>query len=70
MVYGPICHSKHSKRTRQLKFKRELRNFPSRNNPASHLELNENKVMELLEDLSNILRAFLIKQFFTSACRI
>ena len=65
MVYGPICHSKHGKRTRQLKFKRELRN-----NPASHLELNENKVMELLEDLSNILRAFLIKQFFTSACRI
>ena len=29
-------------------------------------ELNEKEVIELLEDLSNILRAFLIKQLFHS----
>ena len=34
------------------------------------LELNEKEAIILLEDLSNILGAFLIKQFSTRACWI
>ena len=39
--------------TRQLKIKRKLKNFPSRNNSGENryaLELNEKEVIELLEN--------------------
>ena len=49
-----------------IKIKRELKIFPSRINGGRPSELNENEVMELLEDLSNILGDFLIKQLFHS----
>ena len=44
--------SKCGKRTRQLKSKKELKNFPSRNNGENRFapELNEKKVIELLEN--------------------
>ena len=47
--------SKYGKRTRQLKFKKELNNFTSRNTMAAGknrfaLELNEKEVIELLEN--------------------
>lgn len=38
---------KYGKRTRQFKFKRELKHFPSRNNGAP--ELKEKEAIELLE---------------------
>ena len=62
-------YGKYGKRTRQLKFKRGLKKFPSQETMAAggHCfapELNEKEVIELLEDLSNILGAFLIKQLF------
>ena len=61
---------KYGKRARQLKIKRELYNFPSRNNggrrKSPRTGLNEKEVIELLKDLSNILRAFSIKQLFHS----
>jgi len=44
---------KYGKRTRQLKIKRKLNNFPSRNNTGENccaLELNEKEVIELLEN--------------------
>ena len=44
--------------------KREIKNFGRENRVA--LELNEKEVIELLQDLSNILGAFLIKQIFAS----
>ena len=43
---------KYGKRTRQLKIKRKLKNFPSRNDTGENccaLELNEKEVIELLE---------------------
>jgi len=53
---------KSGKVTRQLKFKRELKHFPSRNKAVDENrfapELDEKEVIELLEDLSNILGAF------------
>ena len=60
---------KYGKRTRQLKIKRELKNFPSRRNGGRRkslrtAELNEKEVIESREDLPNILGAFLIKQLF------
>ena len=54
----------------QLKLKRELKIFPQETMAAGKhrfaQELNEKEVIELLEDLSNILGAFLIKQLFHS----
>ena len=44
--------------------KREIKHFGRENRVA--LELNEKEVIELLQDLSNILGAFLIKQVFPS----
>ena len=45
---------KYGKRTRQLKIKRELTNFPSRNNGGCENrfapELNEKEIIELLEN--------------------
>ena len=45
---------KYGKRTRQLKFKKELKNFPSTNNGGRRKslppELNEKEVIELLEN--------------------
>ena len=62
--------SKYGKRTRQLKITRELKIFPQETMVAVENrfapELNEKGVIELLEDLSNILGAFLIKQLFYS----
>ena len=58
---------KHGKRTGQLKIKWELKIYGGRR--RSHRdapELNEKEVTELLEDLSNILGAFLMKQLFHS----
>ena len=54
-----------------LKIIRELKKFPSKNNggPFENRfvpELNDKEVIELLEDLPNILGAFLIQQFFNS----
>ena len=53
---------KYGKRTRQLKFKRELKISPQETMAASENrfapELSENEVIELLEDLSNILGRF------------
>ena len=44
----------YGKRTRQLKFKKKLKNFPSKTMAASEnrfaLELNEKEVIELLEN--------------------
>ena len=46
--------SKYDKRTRQLKFKNEIKNFPSRNNGGQRKSLrtgeNEKEVIELLEN--------------------
>ena len=45
--------NKYGKRTRQLKIKRKLKSFPSRNNSGENrcaLEFNEKKVIELLEN--------------------
>ena len=57
---------KYGKLTCQCKIKKELKIFPQETMTASenHFvpELNEKEVIELLEDLSNILGAFLIKQ--------
>ena len=44
-----------AKRTRQLKFKEELKHFPSRNNSGQRktlrwIELNEKEVIEVLEN--------------------
>ena len=59
--------SKYGKRTHQL-FKRDI--FPQETMAGGENrfapELNEKEVIELLEDLSNILGAFLIKQSFHS----
>ena len=57
--------SKYGKRTHQL-FKRDI--FPQETMAGAKIapELNEKEVIELLEDLSNILGAFLIKQSFHS----
>ena len=56
---------KYGKRTRQLKFKRELNTFPQETTAAGENrfapELNEKEFIELLENLSNLLWAFLIK---------
>ena len=56
-----------SVRARQLEFKKELKIFPQETAPTGKNrfapELNEKEVIELLEDLSNILGAFLIKRF-------
>ena len=44
---------KYGKRTRQLKFKKELNNFPSRINGGENLfapELNEKEVVELFQN--------------------
>ena len=41
--------SKYGKRTRQLKFKKELKNFPSRNN-GGRRKSNEKEVIEQLEN--------------------
>ena len=54
-----------------LKFKSELKHFPSQQTMAAGenpfvLELNEKELIELLEELSHILGAFLIKQLFHS----
>ena len=47
------------KRARQLKFKRNLKNFPQETTAAGENgfapELNQKEVIELLEDLCNIL---------------
>ena len=47
-------NSKYGKRTRQLKFKKELKNVPSRNNSGRQkslrTELNEKEVIEPLEN--------------------
>ena len=52
MVYTII--SKYGKRTCQLKFKKELKNSPSRNNVGNEncfaLKLNEKEVIALLEN--------------------
>ena len=57
---------KYGKRTHQLKIKRKLKIFPQETMAASENrftpELNEKEVTELLEELCNILGAFLIKQ--------
>ena len=48
--------SKYGERTRQLKFKKELRNFPSRNNSGWRKFaplLNEQEVIELLENATS-----------------
>ena len=70
MVYEPTFY-KYGKRTRQLKFKKELKKiFPQETMAAGENRfapgLNEKEVIELLEDLSNILGALLIKQLFHS----
>ena len=56
---------KYGKRTRQLKIKRELKIFPQETMAAGEnrltRELNEKEVIELSEDWSNILEAFLVK---------
>ena len=56
---------KYGKRTRQLKIKRELKIFPQETMAAGENclapELNEKEVIELSEDWSNILEAFLVK---------
>ena len=69
---------KYGKRTRQLEFKRELKNFPSRDNGGRRKSLltgvERTQVTELLENatpgstnnFSNILGAFSIKQLFHS----
>ena len=61
---------KYGKHTRQLKFKRKLKNLPHETMAAGENrftpELNGKKAIKLLEDLSNILGAFLIKQLFHS----
>jgi len=63
---------KYGKRTRQLKTKRELKNFSQETMAARENrfapELNKKEVIiELLEALSNIMGAFLIQQYFYSA---
>ena len=55
---------KSGKRTRQLKFKRELKQQWRTEKNHFAPELNEKEVIEPLEDLSNILGAFLINQLF------
>ena len=61
---------KYCKSTRQLKFKRELKNSLQETAAAAENrfapELNGKDVIEVLEDLSNILEVFLIEQLFHS----
>ena len=48
--------------------KRDIKNFGRENRVA--LELNEKEVIELLQNLPNILGAFLIKKYSLRACWI
>ena len=60
---------KYGKSTHQLKKEAKKYSLTKQWWPAKicfALELNEKEVIELLEDLSNILREFLIKQLFHS----
>ena len=72
MVYELIYHSlqiwlaymssENYKGAKKISLKKQWRPFENR----FVLELNQKEVIKLLEDLSNILGAFLIKQFFNS----